>query len=81
MIELLLYLNALDVDPTLAQRHQQDPQNAMSEYGLTVDQRQVLLEGNLSEIAKAMGIEDAHLVIRAPQVQQNGPVVPEVETV
>lgn len=56
MSKLLDYLNALDQDAAARDAHQQDPQAAMTQFGLSPDEQSALMSGDKTAISTMAGI-------------------------
>lgn len=56
MSKLLDYLNALDQDAAARAAHQQDPQAAMTQFGLSPDEQSALMSGDRAAIAGIVGV-------------------------
>ena len=56
MSKLLDYLNVLDKDAVAREAHINDPEAAMSAYGLSDDEQAALLSGDKKSVADLLGI-------------------------
>ena len=61
MTKLLDYLNNLDQDADARAAHEQNPQQAMSNFGLAPDEQQAMLSGDKAQVAQVLGISSEQL--------------------
>ncbi|PRC92910.1 hypothetical protein [Solimicrobium silvestre] len=61
MPKLLDYLNHLDQNADARTTHEQNPQQAMTEFGLSTEEQQVVQSGDKEQVAKVLGISSAQL--------------------
>jgi len=68
MARLLDYLNHLDQNADAVSAHKQDPQKAMTDFGLSADEQQAMLSGDKEQVANLIGINSDDLpVVEIPQ--------------
>jgi len=58
---LLDYLNHLDQNANACSAHQQDPQKAMTDFGLSPVEQQAILSGDKEQVANLIGISSDEL--------------------
>jgi hypothetical protein len=61
MSTLLDYLNHLDANATAIAAHNADPAAAMTQFGLSTVEQQILLSGDMAAIASLVGIDAREL--------------------
>lgn len=66
MSKLLDYLNHLDKDAAAREAFSKTPHDAMEKFGLNDAERQALLSGDKTAIAKLAGIDECELPV--PQI-------------
>ncbi len=69
MSKLLDYLNVLDKDAAARDAHNSDPVGAMTTFGLTEEEQDAFMSGDMSEVAELLGIPMEQLP--NPQVTQS----------
>jgi hypothetical protein len=68
MARLLDYLNHLDQNADACAAHEQDPQKAMTDFGLAPHEQQAMLSGDKEQVAQVIGISSDELP--APEIPQ-----------
>lgn len=69
MSKLLDYLNHIDQNAPARAAHMQNPQKAMTDYGLSQPEQDAVQSGSKDQVAKVLGISSAALsTIEIPQV-------------
>ncbi len=61
MSKLLDYLNLLDSDASAREAHQQNPQASMTQFGLSADEQQTFMSGDIAAIATLAGVDTSDL--------------------
>jgi hypothetical protein len=58
---ILDYLNHVDQDANARAAHQQNPQKAMADFGLSQPEQQAMLSGDKEQVAHVLGISSDEL--------------------
>lgn len=56
MAKILNYLNALDQNAIVSEKHNENPVQAMTDFGLCKEEQEIFLSGDKEKIAEHIGI-------------------------